>query len=143
MERRWTAQMVEEGLIQAFRQGSPPVLSPRKGYILRVDGSDHAAQWDLIAATFWTLGQDETIDDRRRRMMLLTWAKCMALKTEQAQETSMREHCRQYGWHWVTFQRSRKVSILRMVRGLNMLGAEASNLMAVVLAKCDKPAPKP
>jgi hypothetical protein len=66
-----------------------------------------------------------------------------AAPTEQAQETSMREHCRQYGWDWVTFQRSRKASTLRMVRGLNMLGAEASNLMAVVLAKYDKPGPKP
>jgi hypothetical protein len=28
--------------------------------------------------------------------------------------------------NWVTFQRSREASILRMVRGLNMLGAEAS-----------------
>jgi hypothetical protein len=95
MHKEWTAELVRAALTAAFRKDlSIPIFSPRKGELVHAIDDTGTLEWDMVAATYQSLGREATPRDRERRLMLLTWARCEA----GAGETSMREICRRNGW---------------------------------------------
>jgi hypothetical protein len=124
MPEAWTAARLERGLIEAFR-ASPAlsVLTPRKGEMLAALDLDGAVTFDLIAACYHCLGQDVTARARESRLMLLTWARVMALSTLAARDFSLHELCRERHWAWRSFVRRRQGAAIQVAAMLEVASA--------------------
>jgi hypothetical protein len=121
MDEPWTADRVKRELVAAFRKApSLPVISASKGELLTGIDEDHVAEWDLLAASYHCLGCDATERERESRLMLLTWARVMALAKEGAAEASLRAICAERSWDWKAFQRRVAAAAERMATTLNV-----------------------
>lgn len=106
-------------MIAAFKSDpATPVMSPSKGDLLVALGAGRAATWDLPAAAYYCLGEDRTERDRETRVMLLTWARVMAL--DGGGEASLRSICADRGWDFGTFKRRVDVARQRMADTLEV-----------------------
>jgi hypothetical protein len=106
MGRPWTAERVKADLVELFRRlPNTPVIVGSKGELF-VAFAEDVAIWDMAAVAYCCLGEDVTPKDRERRLMLLTWARCMAMAKEDDADASMHKICAERGWNWQAFQRT-------------------------------------
>jgi hypothetical protein len=107
MDRAWTPERVKAELVDLFRRlPGAPVLAGNKGDLLSAFG-DGTVTWDMTAITYRCLGEDRTPRDRERRLMLLTWARVIAMQQGTGgSDTSLRQICNERGWRWQTFLRT-------------------------------------
>lgn len=135
MDRPWTVALLEERLVQAFREfPSEPIYSARlnafeptaatkgdgAGWLLRLKG------FQLIAVTAILLGRESP-----ERLALLTWARVRAGMAGE----SVGSFCRLQAWSRQTFDNRRRAAAKAVVDGIN-----AHRLLSEVAAGRDEAA---